>query len=138
MQQQAAKCRSFKYDNTLYKFNTGLPVPRERGIRIVRVPRLQCGANELVRGNPSPQVSCAMRFRFADCLDDGYDRSVCPEFSTSAALCLFGGQRGSSRDGDSFEGKGVHVQWVETAGAPGWLVWRQNPVGLLAQLFQKK
>jgi hypothetical protein len=44
--------------------------------------------NELVRGNPSPQVSCAMRLRFADCLDDGYGRSVCSEFPTSAARCL--------------------------------------------------
>jgi enterochelin esterase-like enzyme len=35
------------------------------------------------------------------------------------------------------EGKGIHVEWVETPGAHWWPVWRANLVSLLPQLFQK-
>jgi len=118
---------------------------RESGMRIVRVPRaamrsvgcryiveprwrtacavlavieaLREDVNELVGGNPSPQVSCALRFRFADCLDDGYGRSVCSEFSTSAARCLSGGQRGSSHGRGLVEGKGNRRSGGDRRGA---------------------
>jgi len=40
-------------------------------------------------------------------------------------------------DGDWLKGRGIDVQ-VETAGAHGWPVRRQNPVSLLPQPFQKK
>jgi len=39
---------------------------------------------------------------------------------------------------DWLEGKGIHVEWVETPGAHWWPVWRQNLVTLLPQLFQQK
>jgi enterochelin esterase-like enzyme len=39
---------------------------------------------------------------------------------------------------DWLEGKGIHVQWVETSGAHWWPVWRQNLVDLLPQLFRQK
>lgn len=39
---------------------------------------------------------------------------------------------------DWLEGKGIHVQWVETDGAHWWPVWRGNLVALLPQLFNSK
>lgn len=39
---------------------------------------------------------------------------------------------------DWFQGKGIHVQWHETAGAHWWPVWRGNLVDLLPQLFRSK
>lgn len=38
---------------------------------------------------------------------------------------------------DWLQGKGIHVEWVETAGAHWWPVWRENLVALLPQLFTK-
>lgn len=39
---------------------------------------------------------------------------------------------------DWLQGKGIHVEWVETPGAHWWPVWRENLVSLLPQLFRKK
>lgn len=39
---------------------------------------------------------------------------------------------------DWLQGKGIHVQWVETPGAHWWPVWRGNLVALLPQLFASK
>lgn len=39
---------------------------------------------------------------------------------------------------DWLEGKGIHVRWVETAGAHWWPVWRQNLVALVPQLFRQE
>jgi enterochelin esterase-like enzyme len=39
---------------------------------------------------------------------------------------------------DWLQGKGIHVQWVETQGAHWWPVWRGNLVALAPQLFQSK
>lgn len=39
---------------------------------------------------------------------------------------------------DWLAGKGIHVQWVETAGAHWWPVWRQNLADLVPQLFRQK
>lgn len=39
---------------------------------------------------------------------------------------------------DWLQGKGIHVQWVETPGAHWWPVWRGNLVALVPQLFQSK
>lgn len=38
---------------------------------------------------------------------------------------------------DWLQGKGIHVEWVETPGAHWWPVWRGNLVALLPQLFTK-
>lgn len=38
---------------------------------------------------------------------------------------------------DWLQGKGIHVQWVETPGAHWWPVWRGNLVALLLQLFSR-
>jgi len=37
---------------------------------------------------------------------------------------------------DWLQGKGIHVEWVETPGAHWWPVWRGNLVSLLPQLFR--
>jgi enterochelin esterase-like enzyme len=39
---------------------------------------------------------------------------------------------------DWLEGKGLHVQWVETSGAHWWPVWRQNLATFLPQLFRQE
>ncbi|HTU32339.1 MAG TPA: alpha/beta hydrolase-fold protein [Candidatus Acidoferrum sp.] len=39
---------------------------------------------------------------------------------------------------DWLQGKGIHVEWVETPGAHWWPVWRGNLVALLPQLFSRK
>lgn len=39
---------------------------------------------------------------------------------------------------DWLEGKGIHVEWVETRGAHWWPVWRRNLSDFLPQLFQEQ
>ena len=39
---------------------------------------------------------------------------------------------------DWLEGKGIHVQWVETPGAHWWPVWRRNLANFVPELFQAK
>jgi enterochelin esterase-like enzyme len=39
---------------------------------------------------------------------------------------------------DWLQGKGIHVQWVESPGAHWWPVWRRNLSDLLPQLFQEQ
>ena len=39
---------------------------------------------------------------------------------------------------DWLEGKGIHVEWVETPGAHWWPVWRRNLSAFLPQLFREQ
>ena len=69
-------------------------------------------------------------------------RLECDDRSALAGLLRLLDRHGRSpvdRPEQSFarpEGKGIHVQWVETDGAHWWSVWRRNLVNFVPELFQ--